>query len=238
MDEHRIVEAAGPIADTHVQTSGFARAGGAETRPALRGWLHLIAAFLVVGGTAALLVLADSPTSYVGAAIFSASLILLYGTSASYHRVTWGPTPRRIVKRLDHAMIFVLIAGTYTPLCLEVSLAWGIPLLSVVWGLAGAGALLKVFWPDGPRWLSVTLYVGLGWLAVVATQEVLSSFSPGALTLLAVGGALYTLGGIVYALRRPDPWPRVFGYHEIFHAFVVAGSAIHYSLIALYVLPD
>jgi hemolysin III len=174
----------------------------------------------------------------VGAAIFSTSLMLLYGTSASYHRVGWGPTPRRIVKRLDHAMIFVLIAGTYTPLCLEVSLAWGIPILAVVWSLAGLGALLKVLWPDAPRWLSVTLYVGLGWLALVATEELLSSFSAGALAMLALGGVLYTVGGLVYALRRPDPWPRVFGYHEIFHAFVVAGSAVHYSLIALYVLPD
>jgi len=206
-------------------------------RPVLRGWLHLATAAAVVAGAALLLLLADSPTGYVGAAVFSTSLILLYGTSATYHRVRWGATPRRIVKRLDHAMIFVLIAGTYTPLCLHVSLAWGIPLLSVVWGLAGSGILLKLLWPDGPRWLSVAMYVGLGWVAVAAVSEVVSTFPASALALLLIGGALYTVGGVVYATRRPDPWPRVFGYHEVFHAFVVAGSALHYSLVATHVVP-
>ncbi len=134
-------------------------------------------------------------------------------------------------------MIFVLIAGTYTPLCLHVSLAWGIPLLSVVWGLAGSGILLKLLWPDGPRWLSVAMYVGLGWVAVAAVSEVVSTFPASALALLLIGGALYTVGGVVYATRRPDPWPRVFGYHEVFHAFVVAGSALHYSLVATHVVP-
>src|SRR3990170_8627368 len=132
-------------------------------RPALRGVLHLIAAGLAVAGTVLLLLVADSPSGYVGGAIFASSLMLLYGTSATYHQIRWQPNWRRTVKRLDHAMIFVLIAGTYTPFCLDVSLAWGISLLSVVWGLAGAGGLLKLVWPDAPRWLSVGLYVSLGW---------------------------------------------------------------------------
>ncbi len=209
-----------------------------EERPALRGWLHLFAALAVTVGAVLLLLLADSARAYVGGAIFAASLFLLYGTSATYHRVHWRPAARRIVKRLDHAMIFVLIGGTYTPLCLHVSLAWGIPMLSVVWGIAGAGIVLKLLRPDAPKWLSVTLYVALGWLALVAATEVVSSFSLAPLLMLALGGALYTVGGIVYAVGRPNPFPRVFGYHEVFHAFVVAGSALHFSLVAVYVLPS
>lgn len=207
-----------------------------EERPALRGILHLGAALAALAGTAPLLLVADSPTSYIGGAIFAASLVLLYGTSATYHNFDWGPTARRIVKRLDHAMIFVLIGGTYTPFCLHVSLGWGIPVLSVVWGLAGAGALLKILRPDAPRWLGVTLYVALGWLALVAAAELVAEFSTGELIMLTLGGVLYTLGGVVYALRRPDPLPRVFGYHEVFHALVVLGSAVHFSLLAFFVL--
>lgn len=205
-------------------------------RPALRGTLHLVTAALATLGTVLLLLVAESPTGYVGGAIFGASLMLLYGTSATYHQVRWRPSWRRMVKRLDHAMIFVLIGGTYTPFSLDVSLAWGIPMLSVVWGLAGAGAMLKLAWPDAPRWLGVGLYVALGWVALVAASEVLSRYLGSPLALLLLGGVLYTLGGIVYALRRPDPWPRIFGYHEVFHSFVVAGSAVHYAAIAAYVV--
>jgi hemolysin III len=205
-------------------------------RPALRGVLHLIAAALAVAGTVLLLLRADSPTGYVGGAVFASSLMLLYGTSATYHRVLWRPSWRHSVKRVDHAMIFVLIAGTYTPFCLDVHVALGISLLAVVWSLAGAGVALKLVWPDGPRWLSVALYVGLGWIAVFGASAVLARYSATPVTLLVLGGALYTLGGIIYALRRPDPWPRVFGYHEVFHAFVVAGSAVHYAAIAAYVV--
>jgi hemolysin III len=205
-------------------------------RPALRGTLHLIAALLAVGGTVLLLLLADSPSGYAGGALFGTSLMLLYGTSASYHQLSWRPSWRNVVKRLDHAMIFVLIAGTYTPFCLDVRLGWGVSLLAVVWTLGGLGMLLKLVWPDGPRWLSVGLYVGLGWIAVVAASEVLARYSATPITLLLVGGALYTIGGVVYALRRPDPWPRIFGYHEVFHAFVVAGSAVHFATVATYVL--
>jgi hemolysin III len=207
-------------------------------RPLLRGVSHLGAALAATVGAACLLLIADSPSAYAGGAIFAASLILLYGTSASYHRIHWKPTLRRILRRLDHAMIFVLIAGTYTPLCLKVSLAWGIPILSVVWGIAGAGILLRLVWMGGPRWLSVTLYVALGWLGLVAASEVIEELAFAALLLLALGGALYTLGGAVYASGRPDPWPRVFGYHEVFHLLVIAGSAVHYSLIAAFVLPS
>lgn len=211
--------------------------GDVSQRPALRGVFHFLAAIAATLGVAWLLLIADSPSGYVGAAIFGVSLMLLYGTSATYHGIPWRPSWRRVVKRLDHAMIFVLIAGTYTPFCLDVSLAWGISLLAVVWSLAGMGVLLKLVWPDAPRWLSVSLYVGLGWVALVAASEVLAQYMGGPMALLISGGVLYTLGGVVYARGWPDPWPRVFGYHEVFHALVVAGSALHYSAVAVYVLP-
>ncbi len=145
---------------------------------------------------------------------------------------------RGLLKRLDHSMIFVLIGGTYTPFCLVVlSLPWGITMLSVIWGLAGGGVLLKVAWPTAPKWLSVSLYVILGWLALIGAWELAARFEPTPLLLLALGGALYTLGGVVYAAGRPNPWPRVFGYHEVFHLLVILGSVVHYSLVAIYVMP-
>ncbi len=209
----------------------------APQRPALRGVLHLAAAAAATIGAAWLLLVADSARGYVGGAIFGASLILLYSTSAGYHRIRWRPTFHRLLKRLDHSMIWVLIGGTYTPIALKVSDAWGIPILSVVWGLAGAGVLMHLAWPYAPRWMSVVLYVGLGWLALIATSELIEEFAAAPLTLLALGGMLYTLGGVIYAVGKPNPWPRVFGYHEVFHLFVIAGSAVHYLLIAIYVLP-
>jgi hemolysin III len=207
-------------------------------RPLLRGVFHLGAAFAAVAGIVVLVLLADSAAAYVGGAVFASCLVLLYTTSAAYHRVTWSPRLRGLMKRLDHSTIFLLIAGTYTPFCLTVlNTAWGISMLAVVWALAGAGVILKLVWPGGPRWLSVGLYVSVGWLALVAVTELLDWFTLLPLALLAVGGVMYTIGGIVYAIRRPDPFPRVFGYHEVFHLFVVAGSALHFLLVAVYVLP-
>jgi hemolysin III len=206
-------------------------------RPLLRGAFHLAAVFAAAAGAVLLVLLADSASAYVGGAVFATSLIALYATSAAYHRIRWRPRLRGLMRRLDHAMIFTLIAGTYTPFCLAVlDTAWGISILSVVWGLAGAGIVLKLAWPEAPRWLSVAIYVAVGWLALVAAPELIDWFSAVPLALLLGGGLLYTAGGLVYATRRPDPFPRVFGYHEVFHAFVVAGSAVHYALVAAYVL--
>ena len=208
-------------------------------RPLLRGMFHLYAAIAAVAGAAVLLLVADSARAYVGGAIFAASLVLLYGTSAAYHRITWTPTMRGLMKRLDYSMIFVLIAGTYTPFCLLVlNNAWGITMLSVIWGAAGAGVLVRVAWPTAPKWLAVSLYVIVGWLALIPAWELAASFTARPLVLLVLGGVLYTLGGVVYAIRKPNPWPRVLGYHEIFHLLVVIGSALHYSLVAIYVLPS
>jgi hemolysin III len=211
----------------------------ARQRPLLRGVFHLYAAIAAVVGAAVLLLVAGSARAYVGGAIFAASLILLYGTSAAYHRITWRPLMRGLMRRLDYSMIFVLIAGTYTPFCLVVlPNAWGITMLSVIWGVAGGGVLIRVAWPTAPKWLGVSLYVIVGWLALIAAWELAARLEPSPLVLLVLGGALYTLGGVIYAVRRPNPWPRVFGYHEIFHLLVILGSVVHYSLVAIYVLPS
>lgn len=208
-----------------------------EIRPKLRGAMHLGAAFAAPFALVALILVADSPSGYVGAAVFASSLILLYTSSASYHTVPWPPRLRGIAKRVDHSMIFALIAGTYTPFCLiTLSRSWGIAMLSIVWTLAGLGMLLKVIWPFAPRWLSVGLYLALGWVGIIAAREVVNTMHPEALAVLMLGGAFYSVGALVYALKRPNPFPQIFGFHEVFHAFVLAGSLAHFSLIALYVL--
>ncbi len=209
----------------------------APPRPAFRGVLHLVAAMLAPVGLAVLLLIAGSPSAYVGAAIFATTLMLLYASSASYHLAPWPAGPRRIMKRVDHSMIFVLIAGTYTPFCLVVlDPAWGIPMLAVVWSLAAVGALTKIAWPDTPRWLSVSLYVGLGWVGVVAVAPLIGALPATALALVLAGGLAYTLGAAIYAARWPDPLPRIFGYHEVFHSLVVTGSGVHFAVIAAFVL--
>jgi hemolysin III len=208
-----------------------------EPRPLLRGAMHLVVALLAPAGLVLLLLLADSPRRYVGASIFAASLMLLYTTSASYHIAPWSDRLRAVMKRADHAMIFVLIAGTYTPLCLVVlSTAWGISILSLVWTLAGLGVLLVIAWPSAPRWVTVAPYLAVGWVGVLPISQVLTNMPPLAITMLAAGGALYTVGAVVYARRKPNPFPRVFGFHEVFHTFVVAGTALHFTLIAIYVV--
>jgi hemolysin III len=204
----------------------------------LRGYFHAIAAGAAVAGLVLLVLLAESPRAYVGGSIFAASLILLYLTSATYHTISWGRRMRAALKRLDHSMIFVLIGGTYTPFCLLVlNDAWGISMLAVIWSVAAAGIFLKVIWPGAPRWLGVILYASAGWMAVVATVPLTDWFTFAPLALLVAGGVLYTIGGIIYALRRPDPFPRVFGYHEVFHLLVIAGSVVHYTLVAAYLMP-
>lgn len=207
-------------------------------RPLLRGTLHLVMAIVAPFALVLMLLIAHTPQGYVGAAIFGAAMIACFSISASYHLVPWPQVLRGVMKRLDHSMIFVLIAGTYTPFCLTVLWgAWGISMLSVVWSIAGAGVLLKVAWPSAPRPLSVGAYLAVGWVALIATVPLLSAMAPWALALVALGGALCSIGGLVYARKRPDPYPRVFGYHEVFHALVVAGVVVFFSLVAFYLLP-
>ena len=205
--------------------------------PALRGYLHLGAALAAPYALLLLLSIADSPRGVVGGAIFGASLIILYSTSAIYHLVPWGRRFRAWMQRLDHSMIFVFIAGAYTPFAVKLmSDPWGIPILSVVGGLAVIGFVVTLAGIEPPRWIRVSLYLGLGWVGVVAISELVAGLPWQAFALLMVGGILFSLGGAIYATRRPNPFPRVFGYHEVFHAFQVAATAAIYSVVAIYVL--
>lgn len=206
-------------------------------KPLFRGVMHMVAAVFAPVGLVFLLLIADSPRRYVAAAIFATSLMLLYATSASYHIAPWSRRLSAIMSRADHSMVFVLIAGTYTPFCLvTLDYAWGIPMLSVVWSLAAAGILVAIIWPRAPRWLNVGLCLGLGWIGMIAATQVVSDLPAPGLAMLVGGGALYSIGAVVYATRRPDPFPRVFGFHEVFHTLVVAGSLLHFTVIAAYVV--
>jgi hemolysin III len=161
----------------------------------------------------------------------------MLGVSALYHRVVWPPAPRRWIRRLDHAAIFLLIAGTYTPFGLvALDGSWRVTVLAIAWTGALAAIVLKVAWIDAPRWVAALVAVCLGWVGVVALPEVHASVGLTPLMLLGVGGLLYSAGAIIYALRRPDPAPSIFGYHELFHALVVAAAACQYVAVALFVL--
>jgi hemolysin III len=205
--------------------------------PRLRGRLHQVAFFVAVPAGVALVAAAPSALARVAAAIYAVSLAGLYGTSALYHRLPWSPRARRWMRRLDHSMIFVLIAGTYTPFSLLVLTgAWRVALLSVVWAGAAVGIALKMVRIDGLKAVTATLYIGLGWMVVVASPQILRGLSPVGTVLLVAGGLLYTLGAIVFASRRPDPSPAVFGYHEVWHSMVIGGSLCHFLAVLLVVL--
>jgi hemolysin III len=172
----------------------------------------------------------------IGFSIYGASLIMLYAASTIYHGLHVSARGEDFLRRLDHAAIFVLIAGSYTPVCL-VTLrgGWGWSLFGVVWGIAVAGTVLKLFFRHLPSWATAALYVGMGWLAIVAIGPLVRSFPPSALFWLFAGGLAYTGGAVIYAVQRPDPFPEVFGHHEIFHVFVLAGSVLHFVFMAGYV---
>ena len=203
-----------------------------RVKPALRGVSHQFAAFTALGAGAVLVALAPSTSARVGCAIYALSLTGLLGISAFYHVPMWPQDTRRWLKRLDHAAIFVLIAGTYTPVCmLALPALSGTRLLSFVWIGAAAGSLRALFWPAAPRSLIAALYVILGWMVVAYLPDLRAGLSPSGLALLAAGGVLYTAGAIVYALRWPDPRPRLFGYHEVFHLLVIAAAACHFAAV-------
>jgi hemolysin III len=208
-----------------------------QSVPRFRGRLHQAAFFVAVPAGVALVTAAPTALSRTAAAIFAASLAGLYGTSALYHRMPWSPRARGWMKRLDHSMIFILIAGTYTPFSLLVlSGTWRVAVLSVVWAGAAVGIVLKMVRIDGLKALAATLYIGLGWMVVVASPQMVRGLPPVAVALVATGGILYTIGAIVLATHRPDPSPTVFGYHEIWHAMVVGASLCHFAAVFLVVL--
>ncbi len=207
-------------------------------RPKLRGVSHQYAFFASLACGVALILAASDGRARVAASIYAAAVSALLGTSALYHRVTWRPRARRWMRRLDHSMIFVLIAGTYTPvalLALKGSLASTI--LIVLWAGALGGVVFKLLWIDAPKWLFAGVYVALGLVSAAVFGELPSAIGWLGVAGLATGGLLYVLGAIVYASGRPNPWPKVFGYHEIFHALVIAAAALQYAVIAFAVLP-
>ena len=183
-----------------------------------------------------LIVQANGSAATVAAVIYSVSLVLGFGTSAGYHRLAKRERTRSVMQRLDHSMIFVLIAGSYTPICLlGLPAAWGIPLLCVVWVGAAGGILLKQLAFERLRVLEYALYPILGWIVVIAAPQLIRGMSPAALSLLLAGGVLYTVGIPVLARERPNPWPRTFGYHEIWHTFTVAAGACHFVTVGMLV---
>jgi hemolysin III len=236
-------ERASAAREAAAQRAGAARDAAAEAvaavKPRLRGVSHEWAFFasLVLGG--ALIVAARTPRAELAVAVYAVSLSALFGTSALYHRVNWTrPDLRRWMRRLDHSMIFFLIAGTYTPfalLALHGALAGAI--LVVVWIGAIAGAVVETIWIDHPKWVAALIYMSLGWAAVVAFPELWTAIGVGGTLLVGAGGLLYTAGAVVYATQRPDPNPAVFGYHEVFHLFVIAAAAAHFAAVAFYALP-
>lgn len=206
--------------------------GAPRAKPLLRGHSHELAAAAAVGAGVLLVAVASRPRAAVASAVYAATLALMFATSAVYHRVTWSPVARARMRRLDHAAIFLIIAGTYTPLCLlGIGGAAGTRLLALAWAGALVGMVQATLWVHAPRWLAVVLYVGLGWIAVAELGALRSGVGLVGLLLLGAGGLLYTAGAIIYALRRPDPLPEVFGYHEIFHALVIAASVCHFVVV-------
>jgi hemolysin III len=206
----------------------------ARLKPRLRGWIHAVTAPLALAAAVALVVVAPPVAGKVAGAVFGLTAVLLFGTSAVYHRGTWSPRVAAALRRLDHSNIFLIIAGTYTPLAvLLLDRPTATALLWIVWGGAVVGLLARVLWMNAPRWVYVPVYVALGWVAVAYMGQFAASGGAAVVWLVAGGGLAYTLGAIVYGMKRPDPSPRWFGFHEIFHALTVVGFGCHTVAIFL-----
>ncbi len=205
-----------------------------EVKPRLRGWIHAGVAPLVLVASVVLVALSPTPAARWSTAVFGLSAVLLFGTSAVYHRGRWSPRVAGVLRRMDHTNIFLIIAGTYTPLAvLLLPASTARVLLVVVWTGALLGLLARVFWLNAPRWLYVPIYVALGWVAVGFLPQFWRTGGPGIVWLIAVGGLAYTVGALVYGLKRPNPSPRWFGFHEVFHVLTVVGYTCHYAAVAV-----
>lgn len=205
-------------------------------KPRLRGVSHQWAFLLALPVGIVLIALAGSPLSRAATAVFASGVAVMFGVSALYHRPTWSPVRRLWLRRLDHAAIYLLIAATYTPFGLLVlEGAWRPAVLAVVWTGALLAILLKLCWPASPKWIAAVIAIGLGWVAAVAFRELLEGAGTTATSLVLAGGICYTLGAVVYVVGRPDPMPAVFGYHEVFHALVIAAVALQYASVAIVV---
>lgn len=210
-----------------------------ELKPKLRGWLHAAIAPLAFFSFLVLLVLAESVRVRAGAAVFMFSAVLLFGVSAVYHTGRWSDRAKTIWKRFDHASIFILIAGSYTPFALLLlTPTHAAIMLTLVWGGALLGVLFRIFWVRAPRWLYVPLYLLLGWAAVIYAGEFVRRSPTDVLVLMIVGGGLYSIGALVYGFKWPNPSPRWFGFHEVFHALTIAAFVVHYIGISLLAYRD
>ena len=205
-----------------------------SSKPKLRGWLHAIMFPIALGAGIVLVALAGTAEARLASAVFATSAALLFGTSALFHRGNWSPKVHGILRRMDHSNIFLIIAGTYTPFAvLILPPGDGRTLLWIVWSGALAGVAFRVLWVGAPRWLYTPVYVALGWVAVFYLPEFLRSGGTAVVVLIIVGGGLYSAGALVYGLKRPNPSPRWFGFHEVFHALTVAAFVVHYVAVSM-----
>lgn len=210
-----------------------AKEAARRLKPRLRGWIHAVTTPLALAASIVLVVLAEPVAGKVAAAVFGLSALLLFGTSAVYHRGTWSPRAGAVLRRMDHANIFLIIAGTYTPLAVMLlDPRTATVLLTIVWSGAVAGLLARVLWMGAPRWLYVPVYVALGWVAVAYLGQFAATGGAAVVWLVAGGGLAYTVGAVVYGTKLPNPSPRWFGFHEIFHALTVVGFTCH--TVAIY----
>jgi hemolysin III len=235
-------EGAGHARDAAVERAEAIRDSAADTiravKPKFRGVSHEWAFFLSLGLGISLLVLADTPRKLLAVTIYTVSLCALFGTSALYHRVNWKTSKARtLMKRLDHSMIFLLIAGTVTPFALlTMSGTWATAVLIAVWSGAAIGVAIELLWTGSPKWVSVIIYLAVGWIGAIAFPHIVGTAGITAGLLIATGGVLYTVGALVYATQKPDPNPTHFGYHEVFHLFVIGAAGTHFAAIALFAL--
>jgi hemolysin III len=207
-------------------------APASSARPLLRGVSHRVAFHVAIVAGAILIVASSDARTRIATAIYIASLAGMFGVSATLHRADWGPRAFGWLRRADHAMIFVCIAGTYTPLCLlGVDSPRGNQMLALEWAAAGLGILRALLWPHAPRVISSGLYIAVGWVMAVYLPDVHRALDPFAFALVIGGGALFTVGAVIYLLRWPDPWPRVFGYHEVFHVLIILGCTSHFVAV-------
>ena len=203
-------------------------------KPHLRGWLHAGAFPVSLVAGLVLVVLADGTRETVATAIYAVTAVLLFGVSALYHRGNWSPKTEKMLKRLDHSNIFLIIAGTYTPFSIILlHNDGGTTLLWIVWSAALAGIAFRVLWVGAPRWLYTPVYIALGWVAAFYISDIFDAGGAAVVALIAVGGLLYSIGAVVYATKRPNPSPRWFGFHEVFHALTIGAFAVHYIAISI-----
>jgi len=209
---------------------------GVAVRPLLKGWSHLIAAVAAIALCPILIAL--SPAGTRGpAAIFSACVIALFAISGLYHKVQWSERLHKVMKALDHSMIFIVIAATYTPIAaVALPQREGRVILTLVWLGAIGGAALNLAWPTAPRPVIVAPYLLVGWVAIAVIDDIWRALGVAGFVLLLAGGALHSIGAVIYARKRPDPWPTIFGFHEVFHLFVIGGIACHYVVVAFFAL--